>query len=35
VLFADSHVEQMDWTKYAANGTDIEKKHWDPMYETP
>ena len=34
VLFADGHVEQMDWSKYIKNGTDIEKQRWDPMYES-
>jgi prepilin-type N-terminal cleavage/methylation domain-containing protein/prepilin-type processing-associated H-X9-DG protein len=33
VLFADSHVEQMDWSKYIKNGTDAEKRRWDPMHE--
>ena len=33
VLFADSHVEQMDWSKYTKNGTEQEKRRWDPMYE--
>ncbi|MEO6786455.1 MAG: prepilin-type N-terminal cleavage/methylation domain-containing protein [Chthoniobacteraceae bacterium] len=33
VLFADSHVEQMDWSKYIKNGTDQEKMRWDPMYD--
>lgn len=33
VLFADSHVEQMDWIKYTKNGTEQEKRRWDPMYE--
>ena len=32
VLFADSHVEQMDWNKYIKNGTSQEKQRWDPMY---
>ncbi len=34
VLFADGHVEQMQWSKYTANGTELEKQRWDPMYET-
>jgi len=33
VLFADAHVEQMDWNKFIKNGTDQEKQRWDPMYE--
>ena len=32
VLFADAHVEQMDWLKYVANKTDQELRRWDPMY---
>jgi prepilin-type processing-associated H-X9-DG protein len=32
VLFADGHVEQLDWNKYVKNGTDMEKQRWDPMY---
>jgi prepilin-type N-terminal cleavage/methylation domain-containing protein/prepilin-type processing-associated H-X9-DG protein len=35
VLFADGHVEQMQWSKYTKNSTDIEKQRWDPMYEAP
>jgi prepilin-type N-terminal cleavage/methylation domain-containing protein/prepilin-type processing-associated H-X9-DG protein len=33
VLFADAHVEQMDWNKFNKNGTEQEKRRWDPMYE--
>ena len=33
VLFADGHVEQMDWSKFILNGTDAEQQHWDPMHE--
>jgi len=33
VLFGDGHVEQWDWKKYVKNGTEEEKKRWDPMYE--
>ncbi len=25
--------EQMDWAKYTKNGTEQEKRRWDPMYE--
>jgi prepilin-type N-terminal cleavage/methylation domain-containing protein/prepilin-type processing-associated H-X9-DG protein len=32
VLFADGHVAEMDWFKYAAESTDIEKQRWDPFY---
>ena len=35
VLFADGHVEQMDWSKYILNSKDEEKQRWDPMYEKP
>lgn len=33
VLFADAHVEQMEWSKYIGNTTEIDKQRWDPMYE--
>ena len=33
VLFADSHVAEMEWKEYVKNSTDTEKQHWDPMYE--
>ncbi len=33
VLFADGHVDQMDWSKFMKNSTDVEKQRWDPMYE--
>ena len=33
VLFADGHVEQMEWKNYILNGTDLEKQRWDPMVE--
>ena len=31
VLFADGHVEQMDWSKYVKNTTAEELRRWDPM----
>ena len=31
VLFADGHVEQMDWSKYVKNTTPEEMRRWDPM----
>jgi len=34
VLFADGHVEPMNWSDYIKNGTDQEKQHWDPMYQS-
>ena len=33
VLFADGHVEQMEWIKYVANTTELEQRRWNPMYE--
>jgi prepilin-type N-terminal cleavage/methylation domain-containing protein/prepilin-type processing-associated H-X9-DG protein len=33
VLFADGHAEQMEWSKFNKNGTEEEKRRWDPMYE--
>jgi prepilin-type N-terminal cleavage/methylation domain-containing protein/prepilin-type processing-associated H-X9-DG protein len=32
VLFADAHVESMDWKKYSDQGTERGKEQWDPMY---
>jgi len=34
VLFADAHVEQIDWINYVRQQTEIEKMRWDPMYES-
>ncbi len=31
VLFGDSHVEQIDWSKFIDSSTDLGKQHWDPM----
>ena len=33
VLFGDSRVQQMDWTKYIENASELGKQRWDPMYE--
>jgi prepilin-type N-terminal cleavage/methylation domain-containing protein/prepilin-type processing-associated H-X9-DG protein len=33
VLYADGHVETMEWSKYADISTEKGKEHWDPMYE--
>ena len=35
VLFADGHTEQMDWSKYMLNKTDVEQQRWDPMHALP
>ena len=35
VLFADGHAEQMDWSKYMANKTDLEQQRWNPMHQLP
>jgi prepilin-type N-terminal cleavage/methylation domain-containing protein/prepilin-type processing-associated H-X9-DG protein len=35
VLFADSHVEALDWKKYSDSGTERGKEQWDPKYERP
>ncbi len=32
VLFADGHVDQMEWSKFADNTTERGKAQWDPMY---
>jgi prepilin-type N-terminal cleavage/methylation domain-containing protein/prepilin-type processing-associated H-X9-DG protein len=32
VLFADSHVEQLEWTKYIDKSTTAGMQRWDPMY---
>ena len=34
VLFADSHVEQLEWTKYIDTSTTAGKQRWDPMYDS-
>ncbi len=33
VLFADGHVDQMEWYKFADNTTEKGKSQWDPLYE--
>jgi len=33
VLFADYHVDAMEWAKFADNSTTTGKSHWDPLYE--
>ena len=34
VLFADSHVEQMEWSKYVKNQSDLERQRWNPMFQS-
>jgi prepilin-type N-terminal cleavage/methylation domain-containing protein/prepilin-type processing-associated H-X9-DG protein len=33
VLFADGHVDEMDWFKYSDNTSELGKQRWDPAYE--
>ncbi len=33
VLFADSHVSDMEWNKFTENYTTKGKKQWDPFFE--
>jgi prepilin-type N-terminal cleavage/methylation domain-containing protein/prepilin-type processing-associated H-X9-DG protein len=35
VLFADSHVEAMEWKKYVDSGTERGQEQWKPDYERP
>lgn len=35
VLFADGHVEEMDWARYSENTTNLGQQRWDPDYEAP
>ena len=32
VLFSDGHVQQMPWSTYIDNSSDLGQQHWDPMY---
>lgn len=32
VLFADSHVDAMEWKKFSENSSESGKRQWDPMY---
>ena len=33
VLFADAHVDQMEWKKYSNNASEKGQQQWDPFYE--
>jgi prepilin-type N-terminal cleavage/methylation domain-containing protein/prepilin-type processing-associated H-X9-DG protein len=33
VLFADGHVDTLDWHKYADTATQTGKSHWDPKFD--
>jgi prepilin-type N-terminal cleavage/methylation domain-containing protein/prepilin-type processing-associated H-X9-DG protein len=34
VLFADGHVEVLNWNTYILDGTNTEQAHWDPMAQS-
>jgi hypothetical protein len=34
VLFSDGHVQQMPWSTYIDNSTDLGQQRWDPMYNS-
>jgi prepilin-type N-terminal cleavage/methylation domain-containing protein/prepilin-type processing-associated H-X9-DG protein len=35
VLFADSHVDSVEWKKFSDSTTERGKEQWDPAYERP